>query len=40
VDLLIPMPGTAQNITQRFHILNDCPFDMLLGMLTTRPSVR
>jgi len=40
VDLLIPMPGTAKNITQRFHILKDCPFDMLLGVLTTRPSVR
>ncbi|OAG18676.1 hypothetical protein CC77DRAFT_205464 [Alternaria alternata] len=40
VDLLIPMPGSAKNIAQRFHILKDCPFDMLLGMLTTRPSVR
>ena len=40
VDLLIPMPGSAKNIAQRFHILKDCPFDMLLGILTTRPSVR
>ncbi|KAH8637246.1 hypothetical protein IG631_09081 [Alternaria alternata] len=40
VDLLAPMPGGAKDVAQRFHVLKDCPFDMLLGTLTTRSSVR
>ena len=39
VDLLIPMLGSAKNVVQRFHVLKDCAFDMLLGTLEAKPSI-
>jgi hypothetical protein len=39
VDLLIPMSGSTKNAAHRFHVLKECPFDMLLGMLATTPSI-
>jgi hypothetical protein len=39
VDLLIPMPGSDKSVARRFHIVRDCPFDMLLGTLAPKPSI-
>jgi hypothetical protein len=37
VDLSFPMPGNAKSIARRFYIVEDCPFDMLLGTIATDP---
>lgn len=39
VDLSLPMPGGAKSIARRFHVVEDCPFDMLLGTAATAPSL-
>jgi hypothetical protein len=39
VDLSFPTPGSAKSIARRFYIVEDCPFDMLLGTVATGPSL-
>jgi hypothetical protein len=35
VHLSFSMPGSAKCIARRFHVVEDCPFDMLLGTAAT-----
>ncbi|KAF2657478.1 hypothetical protein K491DRAFT_677293 [Lophiostoma macrostomum CBS 122681] len=37
VDLSLSMPGSTRSIARRFHVVEDCPFDMILGAATTEP---
>jgi hypothetical protein len=37
VDLSFLLPGNAKSIARRFYIVEDCPFDMLLGTIATNP---
>lgn len=39
VYLSFGMPGSVKKIAQRFHVLEDCPFDVLLGTFATGPSL-
>jgi hypothetical protein len=39
VDLSLPTPGSAKSTARRFYIVEDCPFDMLLGTVATGPSL-
>ncbi|KAF2265044.1 hypothetical protein CC78DRAFT_579726 [Lojkania enalia] len=39
VDLSFPMLGSAESVARRFHVVEDCPFDMLLGTVATDPSL-
>ncbi|KAF2016828.1 hypothetical protein BU24DRAFT_419891 [Aaosphaeria arxii CBS 175.79] len=35
VDLSFLMPGSNKRMTRRFHVVEGCPFDMLLGPVAT-----
>jgi hypothetical protein len=41
MDLSFPVPGSEKSIARRFHILKECPFDILLGtFVTPKPSIK
>jgi hypothetical protein len=39
VNLSFPMPGSAKRIARRLYVVEDCPFDMLLGTSVIDPSL-